>query len=75
MEAHGAAKLLRQVAHLRTPQQDIERPPGAPTFSGQQMIDHDLLLGCHLVVVERLKPIAYQDQLPWIRSLLRSCLC
>src|ERR1700685_679502 len=70
METHCAAKLLGQIAHFRTPQQDVERSPGALTFAGKQMIDHGLLLARHLVVLEWLETIAYQYQALWIGSLV-----
>ena len=70
METHGAAELLGQIAHFRTTQQDVERSPRTLTFSGKQMIDHDLLLARHFVVFEGPETIAYQNQTLWIGSLV-----
>ena len=40
----------------------LNGPLDAAALSGQQMIDHGLLLGRHLVVLERLEPVAHQNQ-------------
>ena len=70
-ETHRAAEFCAEIAHLGTAQQDIERSTDPPALSGQQVIDHGFLLGRHLVVLERLEPIAHQNQAVGIGSLLR----
>src|SRR5207247_5904277 len=61
-EARRRAELLRQVAHLRAAQQNIERAVGAGAWARQQVLDHGLLCRRHLIVTERLEPVAAQAE-------------
>ena len=62
MEAGVGAELLRQVAHLGTAQQHVERPVERSSWPGQDTVGELLLLGRHGVVTERLEASAAQMQ-------------
>src|SRR5262249_19077191 len=58
LEARGRAELLTEVADLGAAQQHVERTVHTTARAGNQMLDHRLLSGCHLVVLERLEAVA-----------------
>ena len=62
MEARVSAEFLRQVAHLGTAQQHVERPVQRRARSGQDTVDQLLLFGRHTVVTERLEAAAAKVQ-------------
>jgi hypothetical protein len=66
VKTHGGAKLLRQVAHLRTTQQHIERPAQVAALASEQMVDHRFLRGCHRSIGQGRETAAYQAEV--IRS-------
>ena len=60
MVAHLRAELLREIAHFRAAQHYIERTGNSAAISGEQMVDHCLLLGRHLFVCEWFEAVAAQ---------------
>ena len=47
VEAHRRAELLREVAHLRAAEQDVERPRRSTTLARDQVLEHLLLRRRH----------------------------
>src|SRR5262252_4440198 len=71
LETGGGAELLREVADLRAPQQNIERTVGAAPRPRQEMLEHRLLRWRQLIVGERPESVATQTDAARIGALGR----
>src|SRR6516165_4235294 len=60
MKPHLRAELLSEIAHFWTAQQNIEWSAGSAPLAGDEMLHHFLLFWSHLVILQRLEPIAYK---------------
>ena len=69
LEAGRRAELLPQVADLGAAQEHIEGTVGTRPGAREQMPEHRLLRGRHLVVAEWLEPVAAQADASRIRAL------
>ena len=69
VEAHRRAELLREVAHLRAAQQDVERPRRAAALARDQVLEHLLLRRGHRLIGQRREAVADQFHAVRIRRL------
>src|SRR5262245_25605437 len=68
MESHLRAKLLDEIAYLRTAQQHIEGTTGPPPLAVDEMFHRGFLWRRHLVPLERLEPVADKLHVAWVGS-------
>src|SRR3954467_9173530 len=76
MKPHRSPKLLSEISHLRTAQQDVERATRSFPFSCDEMFHHGLLFRRHFIPLERLEAVADKLDIFSRRSLsLRRAEC